>query len=253
MGCDIHFYVERRVDGVWITADKWTKAQYESEGDTLRVNYSDSFYHERNYNLFAILADVRNGRGFAGVPTGEGFNPIASPKGIPEDACVEYLKEVERWDGDGHSHSYFTVAELMAYDWTQTSTLFGQVELSEWARWKTYGEPESWAGAIGSPNIRHYSAEQMDAYWNAYRKQAKLADTTKPWYIFGRPVVEGMKLTHEEAFRNLVCGPLISPVVAVTWNRTYYECAQRFLGLILPRLWRLGAPEDVRICFFFDN
>lgn len=106
MGCDIHFYVERQEADRWITCDTW-----EQEDDALRVPHKKkAFYSNRNYDLFAILADVRNG---------EGFNPIAPPRGVPEDCCEEYRAAVERWSGDGHSHSFFTVAELMAYDWTQ--------------------------------------------------------------------------------------------------------------------------------------
>lgn len=40
---------------------------------------------ERHYQLFSVLADVRNGYGFAGVPTGEWVKPISSPRGIPQD------------------------------------------------------------------------------------------------------------------------------------------------------------------------
>ena len=50
------------------------------------VGYNYEPYGDRNYNLFAILANVRNGTAFAGCKTGEGFNPISNPKGVPSDA-----------------------------------------------------------------------------------------------------------------------------------------------------------------------
>lgn len=78
MGCDIHFYVEKRINGIWQTADKWSA---DLDDDRPYVDYDDRFYRDRNYDLFGILADVRNGRGFAGVTTGEGFVPIAAPQG----------------------------------------------------------------------------------------------------------------------------------------------------------------------------
>lgn len=43
-------------------------------------------FDNRNYDLFAALADVRNGVGFAGVKTGKAIEPIAMPRGIPDDA-----------------------------------------------------------------------------------------------------------------------------------------------------------------------
>jgi len=50
------------------------------------------WYGDRNYNAFAILADVRNGYGFAGCDTGDGFVPISTPKGFPDDMCEEVRK-----------------------------------------------------------------------------------------------------------------------------------------------------------------
>lgn len=102
MGCDIHFFVEVRKDGIWTTADTWTI----EEGD--RNNYDHAFFSGRNYNLFSLLADVRSEDGAA---------PLSAPRGTPEDSCQEIKEVVAQWDGDGHSHSHFTVAELMAQDW----------------------------------------------------------------------------------------------------------------------------------------
>lgn len=80
MGCDIHLFVERRTDAGWEQvpnpeSDDWA--------------HPARWYHERNYHLFAILASVRNGVGFAGVKTGDGFNVIAEPRGLPDDAQRE--------------------------------------------------------------------------------------------------------------------------------------------------------------------
>src|SRR5215475_2639659 len=59
MGCDIHFYVERKDDDKWVTADKWMPDPYADEGEEPRliVDHDDCFYGERNYDLFAMLAD----------------------------------------------------------------------------------------------------------------------------------------------------------------------------------------------------
>lgn len=79
-------------------------------------------YDNRDYDVFAILADVRNGRGFAGIKTGEGFVPISEPKDLPIDVSEEVKKESDYWGGDGHSHSYLTLKELLTYDWHGQTT-----------------------------------------------------------------------------------------------------------------------------------
>lgn len=99
MGCDIHAFAERKSEG------KWKQIKREFKHNTFGEGYyfEDELDMGRNYELFAFLADVRNS---------DGIIPISQPKGIPEDASLGYLAEVEDWDGDGHSHSYFTLAEL---------------------------------------------------------------------------------------------------------------------------------------------
>ena len=63
MGSDIHLYVEKLVDGVWASADKWSKnkwhEEYPEEEKPVHVEYKDFFYTGRNYTLFGFLANVR--------------------------------------------------------------------------------------------------------------------------------------------------------------------------------------------------
>lgn len=86
---------------VWSPREEYEEEAYES--NKIMTNEP---YDNRNYRLFALLADVRNW-------DGSGITPIKQPKGVPKDASKVYLKEVERWDGDGHSHSYFTYKQLV--------------------------------------------------------------------------------------------------------------------------------------------
>jgi hypothetical protein len=92
----------------WISADNWEAEDY-GDGDMHWSNYPNALYSGRNYSLFEKLANVRS--------YGEG-NAIAEPRGVPEDASDAYLYIVEQWKGDGHSHSYFTLAELLEHDWS---------------------------------------------------------------------------------------------------------------------------------------
>lgn len=149
MGCDIHFYVEVRKGGVWKSVDKWDT----DEDGWMHVPYGDAFYDDRNYDLFAILADVRNGVGFAGVTTGEGFNIIAPPRGLPSDVSPEVLKASSCWGCDGHSHSWFTLAELEAFDWKQGTRHQGVVDPAEFKTYIQKGHPDSWFGDIWGRDV----------------------------------------------------------------------------------------------------
>lgn len=73
--------------------------------------YNEHYYNGRNYYLFSILADVRNGYGDGYVEY------ICETKGVPDDASIGYKHIVNMWGGDGHSHSYFTLSELLDIDW----------------------------------------------------------------------------------------------------------------------------------------
>ena len=48
-------------------------------------NFDSPHYIPRNYLLFSVLADVRNGTGFAGVITYKPVVPISEPRGLPDD------------------------------------------------------------------------------------------------------------------------------------------------------------------------
>ena len=95
MGCDIHIFLERKNNkNRWIDSMIYENSVY-GEGFKPLSDYG------RDYTLFATLAGVR------------GDNPIKYPKGIPEDCSPEYRKLCEDWGDDGHSHSYFTLRELL--------------------------------------------------------------------------------------------------------------------------------------------
>lgn len=243
MGCDIHLYVERRdhtkdtveAKAPWVTADTWTDSEYED--GVKDVAYYDHYYTGRSYDLFAVLADVRNGRGFAGVKTGSGFNPISSPRGVPDDACPEYRDAVERWGADGHSHSHLTLAELLAYDWTQTTEHRGYVDVGQWARWKLRGKPESWAGGVGGDSTRILEEAQVSAAATA---------TGVSMY----DLVHGRGGAVEKVTAYCGGGRIYTDV---RWTEPYYRSCSHFWSECVPRLLRLGRPDCVRLVFFFDN
>jgi hypothetical protein len=102
MGTDIHSIAQVKRDGQWVTV------AIGIAGD------------QRNYNTFAMLANVRNGRGFAGCWTSTGFPVIHEPRGLPEDlATVDgFVEDDEDFDDDTDYSVHVDKAQLVAaWDW----------------------------------------------------------------------------------------------------------------------------------------
>ena len=217
MGTDIHMIAEVRKDGVWHTIlDKvfveWKGTKFEKE---TCVPYKD-----RNYNVFAMLADVRNGIGFAGLRRGEKFNPISEPKGYPEDMC----KDSEDFLSYEHSASWLTLKEIFDFDWTQIHRSFGVVSEKDYRDYVMKGElPGSWCGDISGPDyIKISEVEMVDLIQGYYpREEGKYYYTT----CYFTP-------------------------------KTYADSAEDFLKnmKILERfIPENGTLDDVRIVFDFDS
>jgi len=101
MGCDIHLYKEKQVDGKWLTADEWTSYDYGDDEKGIEVEWKKRFT-DRNYELFGLLCK--------GVRSEHALS--FSARGIPFDASPEVLQTSERYGCDGHNHSYLYVHEL---------------------------------------------------------------------------------------------------------------------------------------------
>ena len=75
----------------------------------------------RDYNSFVVLAGLRNGFGFAGFATGDAWDVLFPPKGLPEgfseevevEPFVDHFGNVQRyWSLGEHTHSYLSLEEL---------------------------------------------------------------------------------------------------------------------------------------------
>lgn len=120
MGTDIYLYAEVKQH------DRWVRSKVEIPDD-------------RNYWAFAVLADVRNGEGFAGCDLGDPVTPIAQPRGLPADTSTG------GWLGD-YSHSWVTLAELLAVDLDQPVIQRMMVSTEAAARYRATGVlPDEWS------------------------------------------------------------------------------------------------------------
>lgn len=232
MGCDIHLYIEKMKDGIWAPANIGI-GEYDKECE---LSHALPEHFGRSYDTFAILANVRNGMGFAGCDIGDGFVPISMPKGLPTDVSPEIRKESDFYGEDGHSHSYFTLRELLRYDWTQKTKCRGMVTAEEYYRWTAFGKkddksPESYCGGVSGKDVKIVTEDEMIKLFK---------DIPKGQY---HETVELVKKT----LRYTYC--------KVEWAQFYYERANQLLSEIIPIMLALseGDYDGVRIVFWFDN
>lgn len=116
---------------------------------------------KRWYNFFAIIGDVRNGIGFAGIETGERFQPISSCRGteglpptIPADIFDgDVCNDPDAfWFGD-HSFGWVTLKELLDYPWDAKRQATGIIPLKDYAALRSRGgHPNYWWGD-GTENV----------------------------------------------------------------------------------------------------
>jgi hypothetical protein len=222
MGTDIHMGIEVKRDGEWepsrIVKNRWYSPKYPEECPEM---VPESPYDNRNYTVFSILADVRNGRGFAGCDTGDRFVPISKPKGFPED--MHHLT-IHAANGD-HTPSWLTLKELKDYDWNQETNLRGFVQEEQFKRMREEGqrEPRTWCGGISGGKVISFSQEKYEKL----EAQGRLPE--------GKSIY-----------------------VQVQWGIVYKDTAADFLEQVMPRLEALAKKNDldddeVRIVFNFDS
>lgn len=164
MGTDIHGVFQRHD----AAADAW-------------VNVPHNYEMDRHYQLFAVLAGVRNGRGFAGVVTGQEVVPISEPRGYPEGFKVDEndchvvgrLEEIDprrqKWhkaefceEGENplalsmgdHSHSWLTGEEML--NWYANAPVVVQTGIMSrdaYNKWDKVSHPESYCGGVWGAGI----------------------------------------------------------------------------------------------------
>lgn len=225
MGTDIHPLVQRRVSG------RWERVQ---EPETDRPRW-ESGLHARNYRVFAVLAGVRNGEGFAGIFTHRPITPIAEPRGLPEDLdafdLIEHTAEEcpDKDDPDfecnhrfyfgDHDFSWVTLAEILAYPWHEPLVEGGWVEQSVYEEWLArgrVGQPKGWSGSVSGSRVVHI-----------------------PEYDY---LAGGYSDRERHAF-----------YIRCVWCIPQHEAVGRFYTETIPWLKTLREPEDVRLVFGFDS
>jgi hypothetical protein len=230
MGTDIHSIIQYRANdkGTWRT-------------DSARL------CDDRNYDTFAILADVRNGTGFAGCETGETWPVIAPARGLPKDMfdgdypqmkdkshtdCPHCYGEGTMWLGD-HTHSWVTLAEMKSMAEALRSrgqyVESGIVSLDQYEAFLSGIMPTSWSGGISGANIKQVDLRNLNA------------DERNP------NALRKLGITH----------------VRLQWSRPVEKCASSFFKYIAEMEkvkveqdygdHHRPTDDDIRLVFGFDS
>ena len=222
MGIDIYFYVERREGDRWVSCDEWVPGE-----DSLGLELQDTvdpFYHDRDYEVFAILADVYNV---------DGCNPVARPKGVPDDMCPEVRQRYQHAvEFDCFAATWLSLAEILAFDWDQTVTRQGYAHGPAFYEWVSGRRQQG----LSPPDLL-----------DEIRPGGKIATEDEI-----RQTVDGLdralephelEMQHREALADVYCH--------VTWTATYRSRAENFFDHAVARMEKLGKPDDVRCVFWF--
>jgi hypothetical protein len=220
MGTDITIYFESLNEDTkqWVSTDNWAV-----EYDELDVPYSERVYHNRNYRLFAMLAGERNE---------ENITPFAEPRGLPEDTDKRIKDRIQEYGWGEERASYFTLAELLSFDWWSPMRTRALVGLRDWHFWQQMleyrqnAEPQSWCKGTNSQIINETEAKELIA---------KLREST----------------SGEDQFRKQLESDYWRTYVRCEWTRPRYVYVDDFFGIVIPHMLSLGKPENVRMIFCF--
>lgn len=280
MGCDIHLEIEKRgTDGLWHLVphiDAPCKYCIPDSKDTCFVcdgsgHYTRGFYSDRDYDVFAMLANVRNGVLFGGGDLGDGYLPLADDRGFPDDLSPELARVLDReengpdeddeedreptiWMGD-HSFTWLLYSELLdeAY-WRRTTKLRGWVDPWNFEIWRRKGVPVAWAGGVYGNHIEYVSnsflahvIDSGDLQWVGDEQQDMFAErqyTTS----YDRTVKGGKGKAATKV-------QTASYYTLVEWEVKYGDQAEDFMRQMEETIELLGnpAPEDVRLVMGFDS
>jgi hypothetical protein len=280
MGTDIHLWVEKKnADNTWSFAqlEPWdcdwcggTGAGNEwREGATPAPCYwcagqkKVNRYSSRNYDLFAMLAGVRNGRGFAGIKTGDGFIPISEPRGWPADLSPE-LNAIINY-GERKTELYNSESE-------EAEKELGRLEAEEEERDKAR-IPGLDTASPGDHTASWVLLSELLAYFEKHESSRSghcgfIPLSECPGFLeLGRPAngycgdIAGPRITKVslEVAKKLLANPSDqdperSYYVFVEWSEGYKDCVSKvFLDCFVPACIKLGKPEDVRLVFNFDS
>ena len=210
----------KRADGKEPTAAERTAAWAEYEKRESKITKA---LGNRNYTLFGVLAGVRN----------RDVRPLFAGRGMPDD-CSNTTKEAIPEDSDYHSHTFFTLKDLMEVDPEAVAESNGSVVLyaDQFRVWKETGKvPE---------DVEEYA-------WDRSEETREISEEEMTMLLLSNDVehlaktrtIGGQKQRYE-------------PHVRIGTPRTYKQLVPDLFDII-PDLRKHGEPDKVRVVIAFDN
>lgn len=150
MGTDIYPVFQAKAKDV----AKFTGDQTPVKDPEEWIEIESGWDQNRHYLLFAVLADVRNGFGFAGSYRHEPLRPIVEElRGYPEDYPVNSHGEPTP-DLGYHSHHWLLGSEMLDWARLDRSLVFGGVlSREDFQKWDGISIPSGVIGTIWGNDI----------------------------------------------------------------------------------------------------
>lgn len=236
MGCGIHIVIETRGKrGAW--------------------SFKEKLPLSRNYDTFAILANVRNRMWRRPEDM---LVCISTPKGLPPDVSKRSSRALS--DANYHSRSYVTLRELVEFDWSRAEHKTAFVTDVEFALMRHEGavvprcplfDPTSPETSLSDMERRIVSPDFIERLKQMIRLE-NAAGNTDDYSIKEIQRLEAL-LLHTEQVVDASIGGWNGGVVKVEWDETYAMKVEEFFTHTIPHLNSLGGLDDVRIVFAFDS
>ena len=178
-----------------------------------------------------------------GIRTGNEFDVMAEPKGVPDDCTDEWKQKVEDWKSDMHSHSYLSVDEFDKFDWNQKTTKSGVIPLDEYKELRGSNKyPQSWSSFISGPDIITIDMDSADMILDG---KTVVLDAYEPLGYLSKKSSEAEVVSLESGHRIYVL---------YEWDVLYSEWFDWKIESIIEPMRKLKEEyEDVRYVFGFDN
>jgi hypothetical protein len=241
MGCDIHMYMEKKVGGIWASADPMVTLFDWDEKPYRGVPSQHSVYQGgRNYILFSVLAGVRSH-----YTVEQKFEV----KGFPKDASPNVRAIYERWGSDAHTPSYLTLKDLKSVDWdkewfplyyrvTKRQREFYKFLLQRRLNQKGKFVQGAWVSEIKPPYVMDFWLHEIvKEPWTNTLMELYTSDVAKEE---GKVWTGGVEETEEIMFPT---------PISIACEDFYRSVVQNKLEDFEPKV----SPEDIRLVFWFDN
>lgn len=214
----------------WRMMDRDSSITYDNI-ETLRPSYMNALSN-RNYTLFGILSGVR-------------WRPVKDlfgHRGMPKDASKATVKELV--DGDNHSHTYFTLQELLNTDWDAVACHEEMAYFADqFVHWKDTGEiPTDLDEATYIGHRGHWHKDLKALHRQVTEEEMTLLLLTAPIKKLVR-------------FRKNKLGggkERVGTYVSILSPRTYRDLVPDFVNSI-EDMKALGPPDRVRVVIAYDN